>query len=327
LLKIDSEFKNLIPPLTSEEYQQLEKSVKDEGCRDCLIIWDGTIVDGHNRFEICSKNGIHFDTKEHQFNSREDVIEWIIRNQFGRRNLPIYERAKLVLKLEAVIRERAKANQREHGGTAPGKTLNQNSGEVCKPINTDRELAKAAGVSHDTIGKVKIIEQEATPEQKKALSSGAKKINKVYREIRPKEPKPTSVGINDNEEIICTICGIKKPSSEFYKGRGDCKSCCGYLRSTDDPEARQKLRAMSGNVVDGVDLILESMKTKKSAEADTKNICNQTISDLESIVNKFNLDINRFVYMGSVLQGNSQPKALIKKAISNLEIIMNLMEG
>lgn len=38
-------------------------------------------------------------------------IEWIIKNQFGRRNLPAYERAKLALRLEPIIREKAKERQ------------------------------------------------------------------------------------------------------------------------------------------------------------------------------------------------------------------------
>ena len=43
-LKIDQEFKSLIPPLTDDEYKRLEENIKADGCRDSLVTWDGIIV-------------------------------------------------------------------------------------------------------------------------------------------------------------------------------------------------------------------------------------------------------------------------------------------
>jgi major membrane immunogen (membrane-anchored lipoprotein) len=154
-LKIDDEFKSFIPALEAEEYRQLEENIIKDGCRDSLVIWDSTIIDGHNRYEICNKHQIEYETESKQFADREAAKEWIIRNQFGRRNITVYDKSVLALKLKAMFTEKAKEKQKEHGGTAPGKTLNQKSDEV----NTSKELAKAAGVSHDTIHKVEVIEQ------------------------------------------------------------------------------------------------------------------------------------------------------------------------
>ena len=61
-MKIKKEFHNLIPALSIEEYSQLEASVIKEGCRDALAVWDDTLVDGHNRYNICEKNGVKFHT-------------------------------------------------------------------------------------------------------------------------------------------------------------------------------------------------------------------------------------------------------------------------
>ncbi|MDX5584306.1 MAG: hypothetical protein QNK20_05165, partial [Aureibaculum sp.] len=58
---INQEFKKLIPKLSIEEFNQLEKNIISDGCRDPLVLWDDTIIDGHNRFEICNKHGIEFD--------------------------------------------------------------------------------------------------------------------------------------------------------------------------------------------------------------------------------------------------------------------------
>jgi len=97
-------------------------------------------------------------TKE--FPDRGHVIEWIIKNQFGRRNLIAYIRTQLALRLESVFAERAKANS-VASGERFGKGL-QNSAEPIQPIDTRKEVAKAAGVSHDTVAKVKKIEAVAT---------------------------------------------------------------------------------------------------------------------------------------------------------------------
>lgn len=180
-IAIDPEFKSLIPPLAHEELAQLEANILAEGCRDPLVTWRGILIDGHNRHAICSKHGIAFQTVEREFADRSNVIEWIIRNQFGRRNLSAYERTKLALRLEETIAGRAKANQSAGGGG--GVAGCQKSDKVPDPIDTKRELAKAAGVSHDTVAKVKKIEAKAAPEVKAALASGEISINQAHQQI------------------------------------------------------------------------------------------------------------------------------------------------
>ena len=72
MLKIDAEFKQLIPPLTQDERQGLEQSLKAEGCRDALVVWGDILIDGHNRYEICQKYSIPFQTVQKDFKSRDN---------------------------------------------------------------------------------------------------------------------------------------------------------------------------------------------------------------------------------------------------------------
>ena len=83
------------------------------------------------------------------------LFAWMIRNQLGRRNLPNYERARLALQLKPLLAEEAKKKQSESGGAVPQKS-------VKPPVDVQKELAKIAGVPHDTIHKVDVIEQKAT---------------------------------------------------------------------------------------------------------------------------------------------------------------------
>ena len=86
-LKVDEEFRTIIPPLTTEEYANLERSLGEEGCREAIRVWEGIIVDGHNRYEICRKWGIAFRVIWMSFSSREAAMSWICLNQLSRRNL------------------------------------------------------------------------------------------------------------------------------------------------------------------------------------------------------------------------------------------------
>ena len=74
---IDKEFKNLIPPLRNEEYTNLEESLLSEGCREPITLWNDTIVDGHNRYEICTRLNIPFRIVHKGFSSRAEAVSWI----------------------------------------------------------------------------------------------------------------------------------------------------------------------------------------------------------------------------------------------------------
>jgi hypothetical protein len=85
-IEINEKFKNRFP-LNDEEYERLETSLIDEGCRDPLVVWNDILIDGHNRYEICEKFGIDYDTVEMEFESEEEATYWIDKNQLSRRNL------------------------------------------------------------------------------------------------------------------------------------------------------------------------------------------------------------------------------------------------
>lgn len=88
-LIIDTEFQKRIRVLKPDEYSCLENSIKEEGCRDPLIIWDGfhIIVDGMNRYEICTRLNFPYQIKTRKFKDRNAVISWMLCNQLSRRNL------------------------------------------------------------------------------------------------------------------------------------------------------------------------------------------------------------------------------------------------
>ena len=178
---VNKELRDLIPPLSEEEYAQLEANIVAEGVRDPLVVWkqpDGRemLIDGHNRWSIIARHGgIPFEVVYKDFENLEEAKIWIMKNQLGRRNLNTFERSELALMLKDEIAKRAKANQVR---TAENRA-SQKSDE--QKVSTKDELAKLAGVSHDTIHKVEVIKKQGTPALIEDVRNGDTTINKAYQ--------------------------------------------------------------------------------------------------------------------------------------------------
>ena len=187
---IDKEFESLIPPLTAEEFAQLEENCVKEGIRDALITWNGVLIDGHNRFKIAAKHGLLWNEKRMEFADRDEVKLWIIRNQLGRRNLNSFSRSELAIQGKELIAKKAKEKQAEyHGNQHDG--LHQKSDK--EQVITAKELGKIAGVSHDTIHKVETIKKSGDEKLIEEVRNGDVSINKGYQiakgiEIKTKSP-------------------------------------------------------------------------------------------------------------------------------------------
>ena len=214
-LKIDEQLRDLLPPLKEEEFNQLEQNIIKEGCRDAIIVWKGYIVDGHNRYEICTKHNIEFKIITLAYDTKDEIITWMIDTQLGRRNLTDIDRIQIAEKYRPVIERKAKENQIESGGAVVQKSSS--------PIKTREELAKIAKVSHDTYSKGKKILESDNEEIKDKLRKGEMKINTAYKELFPKPPKEISVPKQSTKK--CIKCGQEKENEAFYIGHDICKEC------------------------------------------------------------------------------------------------------
>lgn len=199
MLEIKEDFKKLIPALTAEEFKQLEQNCLDEGIREKIITWNGFIIDGHNRYEIATRWNLDFQTESKRFKDESEVREWMINNQFGRRNLSNYQRGVLALELESVFSERAKENLSKAGSSFSPKEGLVNSPKVTETIDTRKELAKIASVGEQTIARVKVIEAKASEEVKAQLSTGEVSINQVYQDIKKEEKKAERIELIEQQ--------------------------------------------------------------------------------------------------------------------------------
>ena len=202
-LTVDPEFRDLIPPLNEEELKLLEESLVADGCESPLIVWNGVIVDGHNRYAICRKHEIPFAIQEKNFSSRDGAMLWMLRNQLGRRNLNNYQRVELVLKFEPLVKNAAEQRMMAGKAANPVPTLAQGQTKG----RTRDHLSEAAGVSHGTFAKAKKLVQSADEETKRELRAGKVTVNRAYTELLEKE--------HEGETKICERCKQEKPLSAF----------------------------------------------------------------------------------------------------------------
>ena len=182
-VKVDKEFKDLIPPLTQEEREGLEQSIIAEGCRESIIVWNGNIIDGHHRFEICSKHNLPFSTTEKQFDSREDVKVWMIDNQKHRRNLTDGWKFELAQERKRILAEKGKENRVEIGKkTGRGKVLSD-SDKTFTPHDTRAEIAKELGWSTGKVAQADIVRKES-PEIWEEVKKGEVAVTAAYNQIK-----------------------------------------------------------------------------------------------------------------------------------------------
>ena len=152
-IQIDPEFEQFIPPLLPEELKQLEENIlKDGAILNPLILWNGILVDGHNRYRIAQKHPeISYTTIERKFPDRYAALAWICRNQLGRRNLNKNQRSYLIGR-QYMAEHMGCGGLRNHNRSKSGKFTTEVQNEhVWSEQSTRDRIAKEHNVSPSTV--------------------------------------------------------------------------------------------------------------------------------------------------------------------------------
>jgi len=183
---VKEELKANIDPLTPEEHEALERSILAEGCRDALVLWGDVLVDGHNRYGICQKHGLPFQTVQHpKFKSMEDVHLWMIDQHLGRRSVSDFQRGVLALRKREILAERrarlvsASADAPSDGTAhaAPQDGAVADAAPAPDALKSRADIAKAARLSNSQVVLIEKIQKQAAPELVAAVKAGTISIN------------------------------------------------------------------------------------------------------------------------------------------------------
>ncbi|MEG1117350.1 MAG: plasmid replication/partition related protein [Janthinobacterium sp.] len=177
---VNEELKAYIDPLTQDEHDALERSLLAEGCRDALVLWGDVLIDGHNRYGICSKHGIPFNTVQNtRFKSMDDVHLWMIEQHLGRRSVSDYQRGVLALRKRDILETRRRSEQEQlrresEGEAAPSAAADSDSPPWDPaPKLSKADLAREAKLSPSQVTMIEKIHDHATAEVIEAMRVGA----------------------------------------------------------------------------------------------------------------------------------------------------------
>ena len=203
-LRIDPEFESKIPPLREEELKQLEENILADGVViNPLIVWNGVIVDGHNRYRILQQHPeIQFTTYEKAFSDRYEAIAWICKNQLGRRNLTLQQ-------FKYLMGHQYKAEKTAYGGdrknNAP-KSSYQNGNLILKEKTCER-IAAENGVARNTVIRAEQFAngvdaaEEAVPGIKQEILTGS---------IKPTEKAVAAIAKAPPEERLALVQQLRQ---------------------------------------------------------------------------------------------------------------------
>lgn len=234
-LKIDPEFQSKIPPLTFEELNQLETNILEEGrILSPLIVWNGLIVDGHNRFAILKNHPeIKYTVLEKEFANRYEAIVWICKNQLGRRNLTLEQKKYLIGKqYEAEKQSNGfKGNQYTSlNESACSQFGNKQNRRTCNRIAKENGVSKNTVLRSETFAKEVDLADEAIPGTRAKILSG---------EVKPTAAELAAVSRAAPEERPALVAELCKPKDEKRAGRKEKRAASTIVRAkTKEPKTK-----------------------------------------------------------------------------------------
>jgi N6-adenosine-specific RNA methylase IME4 len=191
-MEILQELESLIPPLSNEEFKQLERNILEEGIREPLITWNGILIDGHNRYRIAQEHDMNYETLEKEFEDINAVKIWMVNNQLGRRNLQDFVRGELFSIIEEILKQKGNDEKAKAGGDKKSLLSIIDKSDIKtteERHNTQKIVAEKLGWSTGKKAMFDIVKTKAPDEVKEKLRTGEVSINQAYKEIKKEEKK------------------------------------------------------------------------------------------------------------------------------------------
>ena len=240
IFRIDQEFENKIPPISEDEFRQLRENILMAGeVYEPLVVWNGVLVDGHNRWKVIQENPeIKWRTRKMDFMNKWAAFEWMYKNQLGRRNLTNEQRTYMIGKMYEA-RKNTKGGDRRSEEFSKSQNATLKNGR--KP-RIDEEVGEEIGVNHATVarsykfskgvdalreispdaadkvldgktGATKVDVQELATAEPAIVEAFAKAIEENKKPVRPKRPPKTEEEKRDLAEIEAIMRDMRDPTT------------------------------------------------------------------------------------------------------------------
>ena len=282
-LAIDPEFASKIPPLREEELKQLEENILADGVViNPLIVWNGVIVDGHNRYRILQQHPeIQFTTYEKEFPDRYEAIAWICKNQLGRRNLTPEQRKYLIGK-------QYEAEKQSNGGdrkSSMKKSVGQND-QLIERKHTRRRIADENNVNESFVRRAESFAngvdaaEAVEPGIKQSILSGTLKVTNQDVSAIAKAPP---------EERPALVQQLRQ------------------IKETEKPEEKPKPKRSAAETLQAIRDISDNM-LQSNGEIDADDICAELEDALDTMIFRWD----------TCLENNREQRSACRDGIRNL---------
>lgn len=301
VLTIDPEFEAKCPPLTEDELSQLEDNILEEGLVLMpLIVWNNTIVDGHNRYRIAQAHpGIGFRTHEKQFSNRYEALSWICKNQLGRRNLTPMQKKYLVGERYDAEKNITSFNGNQHtlsresglGQNDPDQKAHGTRTKVAKETNTSESYVKRA----DQYAKGINAAEEVLPGIKNDLLTG---------KYKPKETDVAAIARASPEE--------RREKAEQLRVIPEKK-----LKSDNNHSQQSSPKRRRQDYAE-IDQIYDELKAPKRADEDSamvslRYVARNMVETCDVLFTNFPGLLAKPAYKAQVIETMQEPKQYILK--------------
>ena len=287
-LKVNPEFQGKIPPLTEDEFKQLRENIINDGeVYEPICVWNGTIVDGHNRWKVIQEfPEIPYRIKEMVFADKWEAFDWMYAKQLGRRNLTNEQRWTLVGKMQ-------EARKHCHGGNRGNQYTKVASGQNgAMPKRTRDTIAEEVGISPREVDRAV------------AFTKGLDALAEVSKEAADKVLQGNSGATKE------TIMGMRKASEEEKKELAE-KILDGSIKKKrqEERESNRKLNAIIDESVNAVRGEFKATYTLADA-----------IDELAVIEQEFLSKVRRvFDVRRDIIDGNESVKRTVSMWIFDIE--------
>lgn len=316
-LKIDPEFRDKIPPLTEAEYDQLRENILADGeVYEPIVVWNGTIVDGHNRWKIVQSHpGLPYRLKQMHFADKWAAFDWMYKKQLGRRNLTEEQRTYLIGKMYEARKQSVGAPV---GHAGSNQHTNANSDKMSKlasrkdvKAGTAGEIGKEFGIDGKTVRRAEKFSRgvetlrSVSPEAAQKVLSGGAGVTKTTVSELAKADKETVQKIAAQIETGALVDNIKSSEKRKTKPRS----------TTDYAQARRNYQR--------IDEVSEIVSRNRGNEYTVDD----AVAELEVIYTEFIDKARRVLQIRrAVINGDKKVLRLIYKFADEIENLKEELE-
>jgi ParB-like chromosome segregation protein Spo0J len=228
------------PLINGDEFEELVADIHKNGLLQPVIMHEGKILDGRNRWRACQRLGIPHTEKKF---TGEDPAAYVWAINAVRRQLTASQKALAATKLVT-----AKAGENQH--TPEGASV------------TRAEAAKLAGTSKRTVDRAKKVMVEAIPEVVAAVESGELSVTTAERISGLSEQEQMSVMATTPPAQLARVV----PDGRVHKADPDALPATTTLTPEEEAEMNQQVSLGPGRGYVGAKTKLTRQLEASSAE-------------------------------------------------------------